>query len=374
MWSDPELDSAFNRPTDGGVPYCELPRCFGEIAFGSDGFEVCLTSEPTAPLSLGSDTIDTGTCPGGVIESGSDGGPSLCVLAGTSVSVTGMLRATGVNALVLLATAGDLVVTASGGVDVSSHNGGLSGAGAGSADSIFCANVLDGVDWSNGWAGTTGGGGAGGSMISDGGHGGLGGGSGGFSGIPVQPLSIRGGCPGGNGGDGQDSAGGAGGNSGGAMYLFARGNLQIDGPLDASGAGGAPASATMSGMSGGGGGGGTGGLIALFASVGIEQTGDIYANGGGGGGAPGTSAASPGGESLGPAVAGGGGSGGTGGAGGDGAIGTGPGSDGVSNPGGGGGGGGGVGYVDVLSGQPLGTNVSPPPCGSGCGFPQPHGR
>lgn len=327
----------------GGSPDA-APNCYG----ASPHF-VCLTTPSPDPVTLDDMTIVTsdGQCPGDVVTPSA--GPQLCVLSGSSITITGLARFEGTRPLVLFSS-GDITVMASGTVDVSSYaSRPTSGAGANDSSCVLGNGGNDGGG---------GGGGAGGSFGTQGGRGGNGVGAGGTAGPTATPTTIRGGCPGGNGGDG-GNPGGAGGDSGGVVYFIAEGTLSIAGSVDASAEGG------KLGPSGknGGGGGGSGGMIALYGRTGLNLTGSVFANGGGGGGGGDGSNGQNGDESIGPTdVAAGGNAGGANaGAGGAGAIGVLPGTQGEDATKPGGGGGGGVGVVRNLSGQSLAGSISPPP-------------
>jgi hypothetical protein len=334
--------------------------------FGAEPYAVCLTALPTTSLSLGPDVVNTDesqcrttTISGQVVVQ--PNGPKLCVFAGTSVTVVGALRASGALPLAIVATTGDLDVTAE--IDVASHVG-SSGAGANDPSCAISppGKTADGAS-----------GGAGGSFGTRGGNGG----SGNASGTPAggvapaasgTPMFVRGGCAGGAGGDGTGASpgdpGGAAGAGGGAVYLVAHGALSIMASIDASGAGGAGAVIAHASSKAAGGGAGSGGMIALFAGTTLTTgTVQIIANGGGGGGGGDDTSGGNGGESL---TAGAVAIGGTGGPqdgkpGGIGAIATQDGQMGIGPGGGGGGGGGGVGVVKVVSGQSITASVSPPP-------------
>jgi hypothetical protein len=347
----PPIDDA---PRSGDARWADaylLPD--GPIAdapIGCDGagtFVVCLTAPQANPLMLSDTVVNTDDCLMGE-KLAQVGGPALCVLSGTTVSIGGVVRADGTLPLALLAT-DSLDIAAGAMLDVSSSRATGSGAGADPAD---CTTVDGGANFLGG------GGGAGGSFGTAGGNGGPGaGGASSASSASAPPIVVRGGCAGGKGGDGM-AFGGAGGFGGGAVYLLARNVLTIDGSVDASGAGGTAPAASKNG----GGAGGSGGMIVLWAGGSLTITGQLYANGGAGAGGsemqPGTS----GGESAGASDAATGGlGGGMTGNGGNGAISTQTGGAGTHGSKGGGGGGGGVGWLRNLSGQSLGGALSPPP-------------
>lgn len=324
--------------------------CFGPA---SGALRICLPTLPTQPLVVPA-SVDTDACPGGFVIDPSPAAPDVCVLAGTTATISGTVTAIGTRPLVLLAT-GAMVVGPSATIDVSSYRNGQRGAGA---NHTGCPEGGAPGSSANG-----GGGGAGGSHQTRGGNGGAGGGgAAGTAGATGTQPFLRGGCRGANGGAGS-SAGGAGGDAGGALYVLSAGALEIHGKLRASGAGGVGAAAGK----GGGGGGGSGGMIALYgAPLSVTAGAQIWANGGGGGGGAASSASgSDGSESFtptSPANFGTGGSGGgTGGNGGGGAIATQPGGTGQTGDRGGGGGGGGVGVIDNAGGVGItGGAISPP--------------
>jgi len=345
--SNTPADATDARAIDGADPIDAKLFFDGPpgLCFGSGQFTVCLPSLPAGNLVAGG-TVDTTLCNvvGAVVVDQPTG--SLCVLAGTTVSVDTPLVAFGKRPLAIVATTGDLGTSQT--IDVSSHDT-VVGAGANSA---ACSASSGGGNDGGG-----GGGGAGGSFGTAGGAGGAGkggmGGGGGSAGGTTAADFVRGGCPGGAGGFG--GVGGPGGNGGGAVYLVTMHDLNLNGAIDASGQGGSPGT----GMKAGGGGGGAGGLIALFAAHGINASNEMFANGGGGGGGDDVGGALPGAESNHYNVIGGGGGG------------SGPGGDGATfefaptagMPGskGGGGGGGGLGAIVVVSGQSISGDFSPAP-------------
>lgn len=271
---------------DGGMTTTDARTCFG-----TGLLKLCLASPPDKTVTLpGSATpLDTGVdanCRQVVPQSD---GPDLCVIAGTSVTVTGAFVAIGTRPLVLIG-ADTVTVTAAGVIDVSSKiNPRRVGAGANTGT---CATAGRGTNDAGG-----GGGGAGGSFGTVGGAGGTGDTNssdspagmapGGMPGAAQAPPTIlRGGCSGAPGGDGADTDathfGGAGGDGGGAVYLIAGNTITITGNVFASGAGGGVTSGGA-GAEEGGGGGGAGGMIGLDAPR-IQVDGRVAANGGAGGG------------------------------------------------------------------------------------------
>ena len=281
---------------------------------------------------------------------------TIMIATGNTVSVIGMKR------LILLA---DSALTITGTLDAASHRGGNAGP---AADSGPCP-----APGSDPTTATEGGGGWGGTFGEPGNSGGNtpGGGIGGQTGSALQITALGGGCPGGNGANNSGgNGGGSGGHGGGSVLLLAGQSLQIDGTVNASGAGGSGGKAR-----GGGGGGGAGGMIVVEAPM-VRIPGRCFANGGGGGEGSSNLAAGAGGdESDAPDAVGHGGSsvsvGGTGGNGGVGTTGSKPGGNGatfgmpVVDTGGGGAGGGGVGLIKIISPDPGNITdpkkIAPPP-------------
>jgi len=335
----------------GGTPDASS-TCFGSFV------TVCFTTVadvPKTPPMLPSDnTIEIDTDASPLCDQHNDRKDEYCIVAGAgfTLAATQSLRGYGSKPLVLLSIA---TFDLHGTVDVSSnHNIGPQNTGANANPSVC----------TNGMAPEMAGGGYGGSFGGKGGDGERLGGTAtagnAAAALTTPPTMFRGGCPGGSG----DSTGGAGGNGGGAVAIIAATSIQLDGKVNASGAGGHGGPATQSG----GGGGGSGGMIVLDAPS-IMATGPLFANGGGGGqGGTGTGAGmgigADGGESPDPptnAPAGNntskdGGPGGSGSAGtsklsGFNAVG------GATGTGGGGGGGGAAGFIRAHG---VTTNISPP--------------
>jgi hypothetical protein len=356
-------------PSDGSV-------CVGKGLLGS----LCLTRTPTSSVTLAGSTINTAsTAAGNCTElHPQTGGPSLCIVAGTTVNIASgtTVRGIGPNPLVLFATQSIIIA---GSLDVSTHSnetiGGTPALGAGARSAVDCAAI--GTDGQPGKLlnnNDLGGGGAGGgSFGTAGGAGGTGGNGNIGHGNPVAGGAagvVVGGCPGGHGGDGSGGGGGGlGGNGGGAVYLLAGESILISGTINASGSGGG---AGIDGIfsSGGGGGGGAGGLIGLDAPR-VLNNGTLFANGGGGGGGGGSQSINHGVAGGDPIVVqtaakGGTGGGGGGGDGGDGSTGPVTGVVGKNSQnnskcaGGGGGGGAGVIRVFGVSASTIGGTVSPP--------------
>jgi hypothetical protein len=319
----------------------------GQVCFGtspSSLFTMCYppAQVPAAAFSVGaSRSINTTACNNGVVATSH--GVEACVFAGSTITISSNVVATGTRPLVFVAV-GDLTVALGGTLDVSSNRNRVGANG----DATTCNPAGAGMNATSG-----GGGGAGGSFATAGGSGGGGGAVGTTAGTAVAsatPLSLRGGCRGGTGGDGNGNAGGAGGHSGGAIYLIAGGTISIAGKVYASGAGGLGGDATA-----GGGGGGTGGLIGFDATVvainpSVADPQAVIATNGGGGGGGGDGSNNGGDGGDGTLVSTPGASGGTGGMSpraGDGGVGTnwsnltgGNGQEGAAGTGGGGGGGG----------------------------------
>ena len=336
---------------DAYVPDTQLADAFAfdvnvDLCFGGSGaYQICLPTMPSAPLTL-SGTINTTTCAGGFVLAPSVTAPNLCVVSGTMVSANGTVRVIGDRPLAIVATQ-DLTIAIGATLDASSVSGGTRGAGANVG--MCQAGTPAGGD------GGGGGGGAGGSFKTRGGAGGGGmSSSGGASGGTVSSPFVRAGCRGQTGGGTKP---GPGGDSGGSIYLVAGGTLQIDGRINASGAGGRGATGSKSG----GGGGGSGGMITLHGtSIAVGTGARVWANGGGGGGGGSSnSAGANGSEASDP---GDGGAGGVGdGDGGVGAFAVRSGDPGTSGGKGGGGGGGGGGVIENLSGGSISSGVFSPP-------------
>jgi hypothetical protein len=343
------------------------PDAFNPLCYGKAPFSFCLGSPPQQTLTL-SGNIDTTACnattPGGTVDGTvmNIGATSVCLFAATAVDTMGATVGAGGNLPLVIVSTTDITIGGPTTLDARSASDPASAGTGPNANPSDCGTPPSGGDNLLG-----GGGGAGGTFGTPGGNGAIGGagaasqGAGGIATPAITPITtLRGGCPGGQGAGGDSAVdGGAG---GGAVALFARGKIKIDGVITASGAGGHGGSIAR----GGGGGGGSGGMIVLHASmITLGPMGKVIANGGGGGGGAGNVGAGGDGEdatvinmpALGSTTTNGGAS-----VGGNGAFK----STGATSPGasanGGGGGGGGVGVIRVLSGQALDMNkVSPPP-------------
>jgi hypothetical protein len=322
-----ELGDGGGRGDDGGGDSPDAaPLCGGTLA------SICVPG-PTGPLDLQTDPFDTASDPRCTVVTQTTG-PELCVVAGTSVTISGTTHVIGARPLVVIAAS---TLTIAGTLDASSVRvGPRIGAGA---DASQC---LPGTPPTVAIAG-----GAGGSFGALGGNGGFQGTAGAIQSV----MNVRGGCP------SQMAQGPRPAHGGGAIYLIAGSTISIAGGVFASGEGGSGAAA---GASAGSSGGGSGGLVALEAPT-ITVSGTVAANGGGGaGGSTAGLAGAPGGDGTTTAYstrASGGVSGGAGGAGG--ALGTPTGANGGASIGGGGGGGG-CGVVWV-KGAISGSQISPAP-------------
>ncbi|HEV7558313.1 MAG TPA: hypothetical protein VGO00_22745, partial [Kofleriaceae bacterium] len=246
----PIADAAVISDAPPDVTLQGVVKCYGN----GFGVSVCIT-EPTAPLMLDANTeINTDTSSLCIPANPT----TFCVLAGTAVQVSATIGATGKRPLVLLATATDLHVAATGSIDVASHRNRDDQHTGGGADGTPCTTGMPPDDTDG-----HGGGGEGGSFGGGGGNGGIGynGGQGGIAGGAATIDLFRGGCPGFHGAGG-DNSGGAG-HGGGAVYLYAEHMVMVDGTINASGESGGGADTG----SDGGGGGGSGGMIVFDAEM-----------------------------------------------------------------------------------------------------------
>lgn len=337
-------------------------NCFGTA--GSVTGQICLATSPTSSITISDSTpIDTRSVSASCVAvvSANPSAAAYCVVAGNSITIAAgkVLSATGDRPLVLLSTS---TIVVSGTIDVASHETGSPQSVGAGADPATCIV---------GSAPTGGGGGYGGSFVDVGAAGGTSkspSGAGGAAAAVAAATTLRGGCKGSYGGG---ASGGAGGDGGGAVALIAAETIEIDGEIDASGAGGHSPPTFVNGTIYGGGGGGAGGMIVFDAAMVTGAGASIFANGGGGGeasqfnitGAPGHDPTSPN-----QAAAGGAGSADNfAGDGGNGAFGTTPataGHDvgtGTDQSYGGGGGGGARGIIRVFRASSLPGTVSPQP-------------
>lgn len=209
-----------------------------------------------------------------------NGGGDVCVLYFTGVNIAngGTLYIHGSRPVVL---ASATTVTIVGTLDVASRRSRADKSGAGNATCNFTTNPQNDIGGA--------GGGAGGSFATKGGNGGIGDtndnggndddGLGGTAGALVTlPTVLRGGCNGQTGGNGGANTPGVGGPSGGAIYLFAKGPIDISGRVLANGSGGGGGDNNS-----GGGGGGSGGMIVIESEVSSAISGNLLATGAGGG-------------------------------------------------------------------------------------------
>lgn len=328
----------------------DLPDVPG-ICFGTGIARPCVPAVPEGTITL-SGPLDTSTDSRCVPVNQPGTGPTLCVIAGERIALSGSVHATGARPLVLVASK---TIAVNFMLDARSIRGATEpGAGA-----ISCPTPAGGEE------GGLSSGGAGGSFQSRGGDGGL------ANGLPTTladpavafPDHVRGGCAGGAGGAGTSNMPNKPGAGGGALYLIANERIDVQGVIAANGAGALLEGPDLGARpGGGGGGGGSGGLIVLdsplimFSSEARLLALGGAGAGGGGGLASGTSKA--GGDPDPTAMAAGsitavGGDAGQpdGGRGGNGSssssIAGAPGLDGMM-AGGGGGGGGGAGFIKLL--------------------------
>jgi hypothetical protein len=348
--------------TDGSI-IDTPPDAFDPLCFGGAPFTICMPSMPAGDKSLDSvDTDGPSSCDSGEGTTMMVGANPVaaCVIAADTISLgSTLVGVSGDKPLVLLAVT-RLRINAGSTLDITSGRTAGDGPGANPTD---CGPAPTGSDNLGG-----GGGGAGGSFGASGGAGAPGGG--GPGGTPRPPAAVpvdklRGGCPGGTGGDGDGDGDGArapGSSGGGAVYLLTRGELIVDGTVDASGAGGNGGNSSK----GGGGGGGSGGMILIHAgSLRVGPQGKLIANGGGGGGGAGNGTDGADGSdpsTIDMAAPGGPPNGGGSSAGGAGGFKSTAAGSATNTGNGGAAGGGSVGVIRVLSGQPIpANNVSPTP-------------
>jgi hypothetical protein len=341
--------------------------CQGDLGdaacFGTGIARPCVPAVPPGPLML-SGIIDTDRDARCIHVDQPVQGPTLCVIAGEQIVVSGPVHAVGTRPLVLVASE---TITVNFMLDARTlRTEAVTGAGASSCPTPTGLGE-----------GGVGAGGAGGSFQESGGAGGAAGGV--PATMPATPVAfpdhVRGGCPGGAGGDGTSAVLGRPGAGGGALYLIANDEIDVQAVIAANGAGGfleqVGADAFGARPGGGGGGGGSGGLIVLEArTITLGSAARLVAVGGGGSGGGGDqSSGFAGGDSdpAGTPITAPGGEGGmaNGGNGGTGSPMTsmagGPGGNGAL-AGGGGGGGGGPGYIKLLCSTcpPIGAFIIPP--------------
>jgi hypothetical protein len=337
----------------GGTP--DAPStCFGSFV------TVCFTTladVPTLPVILPIDlTIEIDTDSSTMCDQHNDQMGNYCVIAGAGFTLAAgqSIRGYGSKPLVVLSTT-TMTLEATSTVDVSSNRTVGPLATRAGANSSLCTSGAAPELVGGGYGGSFGGKGGDGERLGGAATSGVA-----AAALTTPPTRLRGGCPGGTG----DASGGVGGSGGGAVALIAGTSIQIDGSINASGAGGRGGPATQSGA----GGGGSGGMIVLDTPS-ITATGPLFANGGGGGqggtGAGKATMGDDGGESPAPPTPAPAGSNPIeyGGHGGPGSAGTSrlSGDNGGSYPagpyGGGGGGGGGAGFIRARG---VTTNIAPP--------------
>jgi hypothetical protein len=364
-FATPGLRDGGTGGDDGGGGDVDAPDggdgCFGTLV------QICLTAMPTMAVAFqgSQNTIDTSV--GAMCYPDHDKVDDYCVIAGTSLRVVAnsIVRGVGPRPLVLVSTS-SLVIEPSAIVDVSSNT---ASSGAAADPDVMCKDTAGMEDFSGGFGGSFGGKGGtgepndGGPKTAD-------------DPLPAPPSTLRGGCPGGRGGTRPVTGGipGAGGRGGGAVALIAGERIQLDGSINASGAGGiGGGKGAGSSLRSGGGGGGSGGMIVLDApTIARGANGFLFANGGGGGqGGAGPIGPAPGEDgriSTAPAVQAPGGvnngkDGGSGGPGSGGAtlVGGDGGTTSAVLDGGGGGGGGGAGFIRVRGATITGNAIISPP-------------
>ena len=97
-----------DAPTDS--PQLDAAHVFmdaappADMCFGTEPFYFCLNQLPTTPLTYGSNTtIDTDMCSGGILANlGTN--QTVCVLSGTTVTVTSTVTVSGKEPLVFAST------------------------------------------------------------------------------------------------------------------------------------------------------------------------------------------------------------------------------------------------------------------------------
>jgi Putative metal-binding motif len=201
----------------------------------------------------------------------------LVLIRAKNIDISGKIEVKGRRPLALFSS-GNITLSSTGIIDA---RGAAEPLPISQRNMAYCQRTGDGTQNRNAVSG-----GSGGSFNGTGGVGGSAKASGDTSDSPLPSQgssnALVTGCPGGNGG-GAVSGGvfGAGGSGGGAVQLFSRRTLQVDGKIYAFGAGG---NAGSRANTIGGGGGGSGGFIALDAPViNIGAAAKLIAVGGGGG-------------------------------------------------------------------------------------------
>lgn len=250
---------------DAAMPI-DAPACVGRAM--PPFHQVCPTSFRPAKMVNTPETIDTSTCD---LRHSQSEGPTLCVIAFERLTISSTLVVFGPEPAILIGRDG-ITVTENGAILAASTQ--TEARPAPGRNFSTCAQMNgNSTDTASGA-----GGGAGGSFSFAGGGGGNGQVLGALPApVVTTPKIVRGGCRGGRGGAGPD-AGPLGGSSGGAVYLMSNGRIQIDGTINASGAGGAAA-----GTHDGGAGGGSGGMILLDGNpLSVGSAAKIFALGGGG--------------------------------------------------------------------------------------------
>ena len=273
-------------PCDLGCSPSDATRCARLLPSNVD---VALLEDGLAPLVLDSD-VDTATC--GLSDArvqSQVGGPELCVLRGSDITVPAgaTVRVVGPRPLVLLATG---TVRIEGTLDVSAR-GETPGPGGGSGGTALSpggdgpspgrdGSMVDRSEGGGGGGGLCGAGGSGGS-----GHSAAGGGGGAALGASFDLSPLTGGSGGGRGGA-DPAVIGRGGAGGGGLQISARGAVEIVGTILAGGGGGDGAGSLACGVNAGaGGGGGSGGPVLIEApTVTYGPSATIITGGGGGGG------------------------------------------------------------------------------------------
>ena len=317
--------------------------------YGTGYTVVCPAVLPNTPYNVTTTTTiltDVGSSACALLSPPND---AVCVVAGTTVSISSFLSARGQRPLVVLSLA---TLDIPGELDVDSAMG-MPGAGSTGVGCVGTAPTQ------------VGGGGYGGSFGGRGGDGGSTAPPAGVAGAAFVPTSLRGGCPGGAGKDPSSFVG----LGGGAVALIAVNGISVLGTINASGSAGGGARTGQ----GGGNGGGAGGMIVLDGeAITVGTSTQIFANGGGGGGGDsafgidGSDGSNP--SSTTAGGGGGGGGGITGGKGGAGAtldassrdpIDAGRGADPSSGNAGDGGGGGGFGVIKLFhAAMPTGAGLA----------------